>query len=74
MTASDATQRHPKCGYPYCACVGQCFAASQPGFASDAGDRSAPAATTVDREAVPASPGPNAREESACDTLEGLLP
>ena len=23
--------RHPRCGYPYCACVGECFAASQPG-------------------------------------------
>ncbi len=22
--------RHPKCGHPYCACVGECFAASQP--------------------------------------------
>ena len=26
--------RHPRCGYPYCACVGQCFAASQPGAAT----------------------------------------
>jgi len=26
--------RHPRCGYPYCACVGQCFAASQPGAAA----------------------------------------
>ena len=25
------TTRHPRCGYPYCACVGECFAASQPG-------------------------------------------
>ena len=29
-TAGVAT-RHPRCGYPYCACVGECFAASQPG-------------------------------------------
>ena len=29
----DVATRHPRCGYPYCACVGQCFAASQPGVA-----------------------------------------
>ena len=23
-------QRHPNCGHPYCVCVGECFAASQP--------------------------------------------
>ena len=28
------TTRHPRCGYPYCACVGECFVASQPGGAA----------------------------------------
>ena len=31
--AAVLAERHPRCGYPYCACVGQCFAASQPGAA-----------------------------------------
>lgn len=31
--AAGVATRHPRCGYPYCACVGQCFAASQPGAA-----------------------------------------
>jgi hypothetical protein len=31
--APGVAERHPRCGYPYCACVGQCFAASQPGAA-----------------------------------------
>ena len=31
---ADVAERHPRCGYPYCACVGQCFAASQPGAAA----------------------------------------
>lgn len=26
-----AVRAHPRCGYPHCACVGQCFVASQPG-------------------------------------------
>lgn len=30
---AGVAERHPRCGYPYCACVGQCFAASQPGAA-----------------------------------------
>jgi len=29
-TGNQNLQPHPKCGYPYCACVGECFAASQP--------------------------------------------
>lgn len=28
---AGVAERHPRCGYPYCACVGECFAASQPG-------------------------------------------
>ena len=32
--ADGVATRHPRCGYPYCACVGQCFAASQPGAAA----------------------------------------
>lgn len=33
-TTPGVATRHPRCGYPYCACVGQCFAASQPGAAA----------------------------------------
>ena len=40
--AAGVATRHPRCGYPYCACVGECFAASQPGGAHGV----APAAPT----------------------------
>jgi len=31
---AGVAERHPRCGYPYCACVGECFAASQPAAAA----------------------------------------
>lgn len=34
VAASGVTPRHPRCGYPYCGCVGECFVASQPGAAA----------------------------------------
>jgi hypothetical protein len=36
--AAGVAERDPRCGYPYCACVGQCFAASQPGAAGVKGE------------------------------------